>query len=462
MWRFDHYTDVAYHSKACRPGCCFVAIAGLHTDGHQFIPEAIKRGAKTVVVEKDVEVPNGTTKILVPDSRDALARLSAHHFGEPTRHLTLVGCTGTNGKTTVTTLLDHLAKQAGLTSGLLGTLHTPSGRTTPESYDLQKAFRQMVDEGVTHTFMEVTSHALQLKRVVGCHFNGAIFTNLSQDHLDFHQNMESYFAQKARLFREHLVTSEKEGLWAVINWDDPYGRTLAGDLPAKVWRFSQKEPVEIYLENCTPSWEGLKLKVRTPVGSKDFVSPLLGRFQVVNLLAGIAAAMALEMPLAVIAGGIASFSGVPGRLEVISNDKKMRIFVDYAHTPAALSVVLDSLRELGPKRLITVFGCGGDRDRGKRPKMGKIASQQSDLVVITSDNPRTEAPEKIIDAILEGVEPSTKNHVLVDRREAIAKALALAKEGDCLLIAGKGHETYQEVAGKKIDFDDRKVVQELL
>ncbi|MBI4224692.1 MAG: UDP-N-acetylmuramoyl-L-alanyl-D-glutamate--2,6-diaminopimelate ligase [Deltaproteobacteria bacterium] len=462
MLRLNPYTELAYHSKACKPGCCFVAISGLQTDGHQYISEAVRNGAKTVVVEREVDVPRGVAKIVVEDSRDALARLSAFHFNEPTRELTLVGVTGTNGKTTVTSLLSHIAKQAGLSSGLLGTLHTPSGRTTPESYDLQKIFRNMAAGGATHAFMEVTSHALQLKRVTGCHFNGAVFTNLSRDHLDFHENMENYFSQKARLFRQHLVVSEKKNLWAVINADDPYGRTLAGDLPARVWLFSQKGGAEISLQGAAAAWEGLKLEVKTPQGTVSLHSPLKGRFQVNNLLAAVAASLAMEFPMEAITAGIASFSGVPGRMEAVPNGRKNKIVVDYAHTPAALENVLEALRELNPERIITVFGCGGDRDRGKRPQMGKIASQKSDILVVTSDNPRSEDPQKILNEILGGVQPGTEKYAVADRRAAIARALDLAKEGDCVLIAGKGHETFQEIAGEKKPFDDREVVRELL
>lgn len=462
MSRSDRYTELAYHSEACRPGCCFVAISGLKTDGHRHVREAIRRGAKTVVVQKNIKIPRGVDKLVVQDSRDALARLSTLHFNDPTRELTLVGITGTNGKTTVAALLDHIAKRSGLASSWLGTLNSPTGRTTPESYDLQKAFRRMVDEGVTHSFMEVTSHALALKRVTGCHFDGAIFTNLSHDHLDFHNNMENYFAQKARLFRERLVASAKKKLWAVINWDDPYGRTLCGDLPAKVWRFSQKGEGEVQLQSCEPSWEGLKLKVKTAQGTVSLFSPLKGRFHTANILAGLSAGLAMSLPMENIAAGIAGFSGVPGRLEEIPNRRNLRIWVDYAHTPAALESVLDALRELKPKRILTVFGCGGDRDRKKRPLMGKIASQKSDIVVVTSDNPRNEDPQKILDEILSEVKDNAQTHAIIDRRSAIARALELAKAGDCLLIAGKGHETFQEIAGEKRPFDDREVAKTLL
>ncbi len=462
-------TDLAYHTKDVKPGSCFVAIRGYKTDGHQYINDAIAKGAKAVLVEKEVMVPKGVSKIMVKDTRDSLARLSSNLFADPTLHLKLVGITGTNGKTTTAFLLENICKAAGLSTGVVttvavryGDISRPAERTTPESYDLQKTFREMVDAGVKSCMMEVTSHALELKRVVDCHFDGAIFTNLSEDHLDFHQTMENYFASKAKLFRERLVVSEKKKLWAAINWDDPYGRRLAEGLPAKIFRFSLGDSVEIVPKNFQNEWSGLRMDLNTPAGLLKISSPLVGRFYAANILASVAAATALELPLKKIEEGVASFHGVPGRLEQIPNKQGFKIFVDYAHTPDALENVLRTLRGLNPKKIITVFGCGGNRDRLKRPLMGKAVDRLSDVVILTSDNPRDEEPEMIIADIVKGIEREKDFYEIVDRKEAIAQALALAKPGDCLFIAGKGHETYQEIRGVKMPFDDRSMVRELL
>ncbi len=461
--------DLAYHSQAVKPGSCFVAIRGLNADGHQFIPEAVAKGATAVVVEKEIEVPRGVSKIAVEDTRDALARLSAHLFQNPTLEFRLVGITGTNGKTTTAFLLENISKAAGRSAGLVTTIKIqydgvtqPTERTTPESYDLQKIFRAMADKKIEDCFMEVTSHALALQRTVGLHFDGAIFTNCTPDHLDFHRDMENYFSAKARLFRERLVVSEKKNLWAVLNWDDPYGRTLAGGLPAKVWRFSLKEKTDVCLRRMEASWEGLKMEVDTKVGGLKLTSPMVGDFSAANILAGVAAALAMEIPAEAIREGVATFRGAPGRMEEIPNARGIKIFVDYAHTPDALENVLRTLRALKPKRILTVFGCGGNRDRLKRPKMGKIADQYSDVVIVTSDNPRFEAPSAIIEEIVSGLRRKNDFYAIEDRRDAVAKALALAKPGDFLLIAGKGHEAYQEVEGVKRPLDDREVVGELV
>lgn len=462
-------TDVAYHTSAVKAGSCFVAIRGLKQDGHRFVDEAIAKGAKAVLVEEDIAVPKGIAKIVVEDTRDCLARVAAELFFEPTKKLRLVGVTGTNGKTTTANLIEAVWQAAGLKTGCLSTVsyrwdgfEKEAARTTPESLDLQKMFQSMVQAGVRDCVMEVTSHAIDLKRVVACHFDGAIFTNLSEDHLDYHKDMESYFACKARLFRERLVVSEKKRLWAVINWDDPYGKTLCKGLPSKVWRFSYKEKVEIFLKKIRSHWKGLQLEVATPLGDISLTSPMIGQFNAQNILAAVGAGVAMEIPLEQIVAGIASFSGVPGRLEKVSNAKGLEIFVDYAHTPAALEGTLSALRDLQPKRIITVFGCGGNRDRLKRPLMGRAVERFSDIIIATSDNPREEDPEIILAEIFQGFQSEREVFKIIDRKEAIVKALKLSRPGDCVLIAGKGHETYQEIQGKKIPFDDRIIVKEIL
>lgn len=463
-------TELAYHTSEVTPGCCFVAIRGFKSDGHQFVSEAIAKGAKVVVVEKELALSEPITKVVVKDTRDCLARLSHLLCGEPTKQLCLVGITGTNGKTTTAGLIESIWLSAGIPSGLLSTVgyrwkefSKEAPRTTPESWDLQKMFRSMVQEGVKHCVMEVTSHAIDLKRVVGCHFDGAVFTNLSEDHLDYHQTMERYFACKARLFRERLVVSEKKSIWAVLNWDDPYGKTLASGLPAKLWRYSTQEGsgVEIALRRVSLGWQCMTMEVHTPLGNLLLTSELIGMFNVSNILAAVAAAMAMGIPLKYIQQGVAHFKGIPGRLERLGN-KKFEVFVDYAHTPDALQKVLTALRELKPKRLLTLFGCGGNRDRFKRPLMGEMAERLSDAVVVTSDNPRDEEPRAILQDILKGIKNPLSVIVMEDRKEAIRKILELARPGDCVLIAGKGHETYQEVKGMKHPFDDRVVAGEIL
>lgn len=463
-------TDLAYHTSQVKPGSCFVAIRGLQTDGHRWIPEAVARGATAVMVEEDVSVPARVSKIVVEDTRDCLARLSAILFGEPTKHLRLVGITGTNGKTTTAFLLESVWQAARLRTGLVSTVaHRyagetfPAERTTPESYDLQRMFRQMTARGVTDCVMEVTSHAVDLKRVVGCHFDGAIFTNLSQDHLDYHQTMEKYFAAKARFFRERLVVSEKLSLWAVLNWDDSYGRTLAGGLPAKVWRYSIREGKgDVCAKSIRTTWQGLSLDVVSTQGNFTLSSPLIGLFNASNILAAVSAGLAMEISIDQIAVGIASFKGVPGRLERVANRKGFQVFVDFAHTPAALENVLQTLRQLNPRRIITVFGCGGDRDRAKRPLMARAVERFSDVAIVTSDNPRSEKPEEILSDAVKGFRHEGTFHAIVDRREAIARAVAEASAGDCILIAGKGHENYQEIQGVRRPFDDVLAAEEIL
>lgn len=461
--------DVTCHTDAVKPGSCFVAIRGFRTDGHRFVEEAIRKGASLVVLEEERKVPKGVAKMVVEDSRDALARLAASLFGEPTKQFRLVGITGTNGKTTTAGLLEAIWKAGGATCGVVSTVAYRWGghreeavRTTPEASDLQRMFHRMTQESVADCVMEVTSHAIELKRVVGCHFDGLIFTNLTQDHLDFHKTMENYFAAKEKLFREHLSVSEKKNLWAVLNWDDPCGRKLGKDLPAKVWRFSlRQETCPVRLLEADLGMEGSSLRIQTPKGELRVSSPLIGMFNAQNILAAAAAGMAMDIPLEQIEAGIAGFEGMGGRLERFSRNG-VTVFVDYAHTPNALQSVLAALKNICRKKLITVFGCGGNRDREKRPKMGMIAEKWSDRVIMTSDNPRDEDPEAILDEIEKGFAGRDKVARIADRREAIEEALRRALPGDCVLIAGKGHEAYQEIRGVRYPFDDRKVTEEIL
>jgi UDP-N-acetylmuramoyl-L-alanyl-D-glutamate--2,6-diaminopimelate ligase len=463
-------TDVTYDSRRISPGGLFVAIRGSLTDGNRFVDAARKKGAAAIVSE---EAPDGGGPwVQVPDARAALALFSAAALGDPGRSLRLVGVTGTNGKTTTTYLIDAALRAAGHAVGLIGTVQYRIGRrlveasrTTPESSDLQALFRQMVDEGCHDVVMEVSSHSLALKRVHGCAFQVAVFTNLTRDHLDFHGDMESYFAAKRRLFDTYL----REDGHAVINADDDRAADLIAASRGKVWTYgleaaSSMKP-DVSASGISLSLKGTRFRARTPRGEFEVESPLIGRFNVENFLAGLTAALALGVEPAVALRGLLTMTGVPGRLEPVLAGQEFAVIVDYAHTDDALKNLLETVRELKPRRLITVFGCGGDRDRTKRPLMGAVASRLSDVVVVTSDNPRSEPPEAILDEIQRGMPNGSRRgerHAIVDRREAIGRALEMAGPGDAVVIAGKGHETYQVQRDRTVPFDDRQVAREAL
>ncbi len=460
-------TGVTHDSRRVGPGTLFVAIQGLSTDGNQYVEAARKKGAVAVASERP---PAGDGPWLrVPDAREALALLSAAALGDPAASLQIVGVTGTNGKTTTTHLLDAALRAASLRTGLIGTVQyrigdrlTESVRTTPESSDLQALFREMADVGCTHVVMEVSSHSLSLKRVFGCAFQVAVFTNLTRDHLDFHGDMESYFAAKRRLFDTYLSAGGR----AVINLDDDRGGELARAARGQVWTFSLEPARGAHLTATDLRLDlgGTSFKVSTPRGSFDVRTPLLGRFNVENVLAALGAALALGVPPETALRGLGSVAGVPGRLERVEAGQPFAVIVDYAHTDDALKNLLETMRELSPRRLITVFGCGGDRDRSKRPLMGAVAARLSDVVVVTSDNPRSEPPEAILEEIQRGMNGrrGAERHAIVDRKEAIAMALEMARDGDAVVIAGKGHETYQVLRDRTVPFDDRRVARQVL
>jgi UDP-N-acetylmuramoyl-L-alanyl-D-glutamate--2,6-diaminopimelate ligase len=463
-------SEVTHDSRRVSSGAIFVAIRGLVTDGNQFVEQARKKGAVAVVSEQEPR-PGGPW-VQVEDARQALALLSAAVLGDPSEKLRLVGVTGTNGKTTTTHLIDVVLRAAGEKVGLLGTVHYRIGdrlatatRTTPESSDLQALFREMVDSGCRDAVLEVSSHSLELKRVFGCRFAVAVFTNLTRDHLDFHGDMDRYFEAKRRLFDTLL----REDGRALINADDDRAAELCAASRAPVWTYghaaaSEGARPDIYASDLQLSLEGSRFKVLTPLGPVEIHSPLLGRFNVSNLLAALGAALALGIPREIAALGLASLPGVPGRLERVNAGQDFTVIVDYAHTDDALKNLLETVRELGPKRVITVFGCGGDRDRSKRPLMGAVASRLSDTVIVTSDNPRSEPPEAIMEEVRRGMAPGRGAEVLsiVDRREAIARALEMAHPGVAVVIAGKGHETSQTLRDRTVPFDDRQVVRDIL
>jgi UDP-N-acetylmuramoyl-L-alanyl-D-glutamate--2,6-diaminopimelate ligase len=474
---------LAYHSQDVIPGGIFVAIQGHRTDGHRFLSAALVRGAKVIVTEQELAPPPGITVVRVPQARLALAHLSAAFYEHPSRELTLVGITGTNGKTTITYLLEAILAAAGHRVGVVGTVNYrvgertwPAPVTTPESLDLQRLLREMRDQGVSHAVMEVSSHALDLSRVDGAAFAAGVFTNLSQDHLDYHRDLDHYFAAKARLFLEILSNGAAGCGLAVINLDDPRGRELAARVKVPTLTYGQHPASQVRPLFFRFRRDGLEALLGTPAGEVEIHSRLVGPFNLANILAASATALVLGLPPQTVARGIAALAGVPGRLERFGPPAGPSIFVDYAHTPAALASVLTALQALDFARLITVFGCGGDRDRGKRPLMGQAAAEASHLVLVTSDNPRTEDPLKIIGEIEAGLQQlglprltlgacrrGERGYLVVpDRREAIHLAVHLAGPGDAVLVAGKGHEDYQIWGEERRHFDDREEVKQAL
>jgi UDP-N-acetylmuramoyl-L-alanyl-D-glutamate--2,6-diaminopimelate ligase len=458
--------SVTHDSRRAGPGALFVAIRGLATDGNDFVDAARKKGAVAVVSEN---APRGTgTWVRVPDARAALALFSAAVLGDPARSLELVGVTGTNGKTTTSYLIDSALRAAGETVGLLGTVEYRIGRriaeavrTTPESSDLQALFREMVDAGCRRAVLEVSSHSLALERVHGLEFKVAVFTNLTRDHLDFHGDMDAYFAAKRRLF-ETLLRADGH---AIVNLDDDRGPELLRASRGKAWTYSLTDPkADLFAEEMRLGLDRTRLRARTPMGVLELETPLVGRFNVQNVLAALGAGLALGLRPDAAQRGIATLPGVPGRMEKVQAGQDFTVLVDYAHTDDALKNLLETVRGLSPRRVITVFGCGGDRDRTKRPLMGAVAARLSDVVILTSDNPRTEPPEAILDEIRRGI-PATRAQdtlVIPDRRDAIARALEMGREGVVVVIAGKGHETYQVLRERTVPFDDRQVARDVL
>lgn len=460
---------IAYDSRRVKPGTLFVAMRGEKTDGHAFIPQALNQGAAAILAER-AEPDGDTPFVVVPDSRAALAEVAAEFFHHPARHLKMTAVTGTNGKTTFTFLLKHICERALLRSGLLGTVRyeigekrLPAARTTPESLEVQELLYGIHAAGCKAAVMEVSSHALAQERVRGIEWDAAVFTNLTQDHLDFHGTMENYFAAKTRLFTGLAEQKRKRGK-AVVNLDDRYGARLLEIVEkhgVPVLTYGLGTRAEFRASNIKIDFSGTCYQLDAQ--GKIFLVrlPLIGRFNVYNSLAAIAAASALGIDARTAVLALANAPSVPGRLEAVPAKRQFRVFVDYAHTEDALINVMKTLRELSPKRLIVVFGCGGNRDRAKRPRMGAAVDQLADWAILTSDNPRSEDPEAIIADVKQGF--NTRNHeIVVDRREAIHRAVAMAQPRDIILIAGKGHETYQEFAGRTVPFDDVAVAGEAL
>jgi UDP-N-acetylmuramoyl-L-alanyl-D-glutamate--2,6-diaminopimelate ligase len=469
---------VAYDSRQIKPGYLFVALKGHALNGHHYLRDAVQNGAVALVGEKFMGLRENLTTVRVPNSREALSKLAARFYDYPFRGVNLIGITGTNGKTSTSYLLESILTAAGKKPGVIGTINyrflgkTHSAPvTTPESLDLMRFLREMVDAGATDVILEVSSHALDQKRTGDCLFRLAIFTNFSRDHLDYHNTMEEYFKAKSLLFQGLHKTQSDRGAKAIINMDDPRGEQMATLTDAPVVTYGLAQRWDVRADRVSADRSGLRARLMTPVGDVDVRSSLIGEINIYNILAASAAAVSLNIDLDGVAEGIERLEMVPGRLELVENQSGLTLVVDYAHTPDALLKTLRTLRPIVAGRLITVFGCGGDRDKGKRSEMGWIAGENSDLVFITSDNPRSEDPLSIIAQIEKGTQDSglaRLNHspqrpftgsgyvVEADRRQAIRKAVAMAEEKDLVLIAGKGHEDYQIVGGRRKSFDDRK------
>jgi UDP-N-acetylmuramoyl-L-alanyl-D-glutamate--2,6-diaminopimelate ligase len=453
-------TQLAYDNRRVTPGALFFCVPGFTRDGHEFASDAVSRGASALVVERPVHA--GIPEVQVSSVRIAMAEAAAAFYGDPTAELEVVGITGTNGKTTTAFLVRALLEADGRQTGLLGTVTSivggqerPVERTTPEAIDLQRSFREMLDAGDRACVIEASSHALELHRVDAVRFAGGVFTNLTQDHLDFHPTMEDYFLAKRRLF------TERDARHPVVNVDDLYGARLAAELGSNAVTFAIERKADYRAEILESGLTGSRFRVRTPDGELELRSPLSGRFNVSNVLGALATARVLGVGAETCVEAIATAGQVPGRFQIVDEGQDFAVLVDYAHTPDSLENVLQAARGLTDRRLHVVFGCGGDRDRGKRPLMGEIARRLADRVIVTSDNPRSEDPEAIIEEILTGTGRDVEHDA--DRRAAIGQAIAGAEPGDVVVIAGKGHEQGQEFAeGRKIPFDDVTVAREAL
>lgn len=455
--------NIAYDSRKAKRGCLFVCIEGFTADGHKFIPSALENGTSAILVQKDVSVPEGVTVIKVKDTRYALAYISDRIFGHPSGKFKLIGVTGTKGKTTTTYMIKSILEASGQTVGLVGTLGSRIGdqaihteRTTPESYDLQALFADMAEKGVDSTVMEVSSQGLELHRVSCCEYNIGVFTNLTQDHIspNEHSSMEEYFKAKLKLF-----SMCKTGL---VNIDSSYGKEIVRLAPCRLYTYGIDNEADIKAKDIIAHQDCVEFEAVTPWGSLKVKVSVPGKFSIYNSLAAIGVSGLMGVPFDSIVRGLENVT-VPGRAEVIPTGQKYTVITDYAHTPDSLENILNTFKVYAKGRLISVFGCGGDRDRTKRPLMGEISGRIADFTIITSDNPRTEEPEVIIDEIEAGILKTNGRFIkIADRREAIKYALANADPQDIIILAGKGHETYQMFKDKTIHFDEREVVKEIL
>ena len=469
--------SVVADSRTVEPGDVFVCLPGYRTEGgemradrHDFLAAAVERGATALVVERDVTIPHGVTVVRVADCWSAIAAMACAFFGQPSLALTVVGVTGTSGKTSTTYFVESVLAAAGIRTARFGTIEyrfgdtvLPAVQTTPEAPELQRLLRLAVNRGFKAVVMEVSSHALELRRVGGIAFDVAVFTNISQDHLNFHPDMHHYLRAKGRLFEE--LGSGGKTATAVVNRDDPATTHVIAVNRGGLLTFGVEQPADVTAHAVETGLAGTRFMAHTPAGEVAVQIPHLGVFHVHNALAAIGAGVALGLDLRDIARGLAATPPVPGRFELVDCGQDFKVAVDYAHKPDALERLLQSARALRPQRIITVFGCGGDRDRAKRPLMGGIAAQLSDLVIVTSDNPRSEPPQHIIDEIMVGarrVDDAARVSTEIDRGAAIDTAIRLARKDDIVLIAGKGHEPYQILADRRIHFDDREEARRAL
>jgi UDP-N-acetylmuramoyl-L-alanyl-D-glutamate--2,6-diaminopimelate ligase len=457
--------DIVYDSRKVSPGCLFICITGFKQDGHKYLEDAIKKGALAAIIEKDVEV-TGITLIKVADTRKSMPIIGSNFYRHPTETLKLIGITGTNGKTTTTYLIKSILDQAKKETSTIGTIsirigkvEVPSSRTTPESIDLQQLFKEMLDKHMEYSVMEVSSHALDLGRVDNCSFRIGIFTNLTQDHLDYHKNFDNYRDAKKKLFYKTTHTN-------IINIDDKHGRIIADEiksLKTELLTYGIDNNADIMAKNIEIDVKGIKFTLVTPKYSIDIQNNTPGIFSVYNCMAAAAVGYAEGIDKEIIKVGLYNLDNVPGRSEVLNIDKPYAVIIDYAHSPDALENILNAVRQYTKGKIITVFGCGGDREIEKRPIMGAVAGRLSDYCVITSDNPRSEEPNSIIKQVEQGISSTNCDYICIEnRREAIKYALTIAKKDDVVLLAGKGHETYQELKNGTIDFDEREVIRELI
>ena len=457
---------VTNDSRIVAGGDLFIALRGYNIDRHKFIDIAVKKGAGAIVAERDFEAPENIIKVLVRDTRAAYPAIAANFYGNPSKKIRIVGVTGTNGKTTITYIIESIFKEAGIPAGVIGTINyriagkeLPASNTTPGPLELQALFDRMLKRGVKDVVMEVSSHSLDQGRVDHILFDVGIFTNITKEHMDYHKTVKRYFDAKVKLFDKL-----KTGGAAVLNNDDRRVSGLKRLIKKRVLTYGLNHMSDIMAYGIKLSMDSTSFTVKTPKGSFMVKTGLIGRHNISNILAGVSAAIALKIPLDIIKKGIESFRAVPGRLELVDEGQPFRVFVDYAHTEDALHNILSLLREMVPERnIITVFGCGGDRDKTKRPLMGSVACKLSNRVVVTSDNPRFEDPRAIISQIESGIRGEFSNYnIIEDRRKAIDKALRMASKGDVVVIAGKGHEKYQLIKERSMPFDDCAVARSVL
>ena len=464
--------DITQDSREVKPGALFVCVKGAHVDGHKFIPEVIKKGAAAIMTEEALTDEIGVPVLQVADLDEAMKTIVPFFFDYPGKKMRMIGITGTNGKTTTSYLLRDILRSAGKKTGVIGTIRImiedevlPVKNTTPDVIALQRTLSRMYKAGIEYVVMEVSSHALAMNRVAGCEFDTAVFTNLTQDHLDYHKTMENYAQAKAKLFDLVSEAGCKAGKTVIINNDDPAGKIMLAAASCRKLTYGTQAGNDLQAKDITVLPRGAEFAVRMADGVMDLKLKITGMFNIYNVMGAVGAALAEGISKDTIVSALEKFSGVSGRFELVDKGQPFAVIVDYAHTPDGLENILKTARQITKNRIITVFGCGGDRDRTKRPIMGRIAAEMSDVVIATSDNPRSEDPQRILEDVMVGVNERIEGklcEVIADRRTAIFRAVALAEADDTVIIAGKGHENYQILKDKTIHFDDKEVAAEAL